>query len=179
MKPIIIAAGAVATGAVVTVHCIQKGVKNNTKDYIALRLENKNKSLNLYTVLLAPGEKIGGAFDGAILQNGTIIKVSAHAPFFVNFEVNEDEKGAISFKIKDAISWVINKAGDAYKEYENRNSNTNYKFSKIYYNQNQKNAELYEWWKITVGEVGEPDGWDSRYVSDERQKEIRDYLNKL
>lgn len=148
------------------------GVKNNTKDYVALKLENRDADSGLDTVIIAPNENLPGKFDGAVLKDGTIIKVSAKAPARVNFTINEDADGNISYVITDSISVAVDTGANIIKNLENSLLNGDKLLSGIYYNQHEEDAVLHSWWKTVAEEAGSPESWQEWYNSDV-QKSLR------
>ncbi|MGN0730247.1 hypothetical protein [Treponema sp.] len=148
-------------------------VKNNTKDYIALKLEENDKETGSKIVLLAPNEKMTGNFDGAILKNGTIIKVSSKNPAPVNFTINENSEGAISYIITDDLSAAVDKVANIVKKIGNNMMKSAKVMSGKFENQNTEEAVLYSWWKTVLDEIGEPETWESCYNS-EKQKILRE-----
>ncbi len=159
------------------------GAYNNTKDYIVVRLGDgisiPGRKESIDTLILAPQEKTKGHFDGAITKNGTILKVSAKAPQYVNFEVFEDEHGNFQMKITDKFCFVVNKFYDMGKRVCNI-FGKNYKLSGIYLNQDKENADLKGWWEkaTEANEAGLPEQWESNYES-ERQKALREKLSEV
>ncbi len=160
------------------------GAYNNTKDYIVVRLGDgisiHCRKECIDSLILAPQEKTKGHFDGAITKNGTILKVSAKAPQYVNFEVFEDEHGNFQMKITDNIGFVVNKFSDIGKKIYNIFPNNCYDLSGIYFNQDNENAVLNKWWSdaINEAEAGLPEKWESNYES-EWQKALRKKLNEV
>lgn len=148
------------------------GVKNNTKDYVALKLENRDADSGLDTVIIAPNENLPGKFDGAVLKDGTIIKVSSKAPARVNFTINEDADGNISYVITDSISVAVDTGANIIKNLENSLLNGDKLLSGIYYNQHEEDAVLHSWWKTVAEEAGSPESWQEWYNSDV-QKSLR------
>lgn len=149
------------------------GVKNNTKNYIALKLEDRDSNSGLATMIIAPNENLLGKFDGAVLKDGTIIKVSAKAPARVNFTINEDAEGNISYVITDGISMAVDTGANIIKNLENSLLNGDKLLSGIYYNQHEEDAVLHNWWKDVAEEAGSPEIWEQWYNSAE-QKNLRE-----
>lgn len=158
------------------------GTYNNTKDYIVVRLEDEifipGRKESIDSLILAPQEKTKGHFDGAITKNGTILKVSAKAPQYVNFEVFENEHGNFQLKITDKISYAVNKSSDMGKIIFGKIKKEKKLLSGIYLNQDNENAELNDWWEKATekNEAGLPEQWESNYNS-KHQVALRNKLN--
>lgn len=161
----------------VIIYVAFKGVKNDTDEYITLRLEDEDDSSKLHNVIVAPHSKLRGKFDGAIFKDGTIVKVSAHAPFWVSFKVWRNKKGEIEYRITDNVSWAFDKAANAKKLYDNTFSNGNLDYSKVYHNQNLPGEKLYGWWKSAMKDLKNSLDWKQGFKLDE-QNQLREKLER-
>ncbi|AEB15473.1 hypothetical protein [Treponema succinifaciens] len=154
-----------------------KGVINDTDDYVILRLEDREPDYNLHNVVIAPHCKQRGKFDGAIFKDGTIVKVSAHAPAWVSFKVWRNRKGKVEYSITDKASRVIDKIANIKKHYENAFNHGNFDYSKVYINQNLPGAELESWWEDAEEDCGNFEKWENTF-EEEKQKQLREKLAK-
>ena len=154
-----------------------KGVINDTDDYVILRLEDREPDYNLHNVVIAPHCKQRGKFDGAIFKDGTIVKVSAHAPAWVSFKVWRNSKGEVEYRITDNVSWAIDKIANIKKHYENAFNHGDFDYSKVYINQNLPDAELESWWEDAEEDCGNFEKWENTF-EEENQKQLREKLAK-
>jgi len=154
-----------------------KGAINDTDEYVTLRLENKDDAYNLHNVVIAPHSKLRGKFDGAIFKDGTIVKVSAHAPAWVSFKVWRNRKGEVEYRITDNVSWAIDKIANIKKHYENAFNHGDFDYSKVYINQNLPDAELKSWWKSAMKDLKNSLDWKKSFKL-ENQKQLREKLAK-
>ena len=163
-------------------------IVNNTSGYIAVRLEDEIDSptepgKKIDTVILAPGDKLPGGYDGARDANGTFYKVtckSGEGP--IDFSIEED--GSIKFLNK--YSKKLNDSGDFKKKVYNFFIFWNKKvlsgaFADVTGNKKTQTAHdsLQNAWEETMlRDVGNPDEWEKKYNSDE-QKALREELKKI
>ena len=154
-----------------------KGVINDTDDYVILRLEDREADYNLHNVVIAPHSKLRGKFDGAIFKDGTIVKVSAHAPAWVSFKLWRNKKGEVEYRITDKASRVIDKIANIKKHYENAFNHGNFDYSKVYINQNLPGAELESWWESAMKDLKNSLDWKKSFKL-ENQKQLREKLAK-
>lgn len=153
-----------------------KGVINDTDDYVILRLEDREPDYNLHNVVIAPHCKQRGKFDGAIFKDGTIVKVSAHAPVWVSFKLWRNKKGEVEYRITDIVSRVVDVTCNMIKYIENNIWDKNKDYSKVYLNQNLPGAELESWWKDAKEELKNFQNWEEAFNS-ELHKQLRNDLN--
>lgn len=154
-----------------------KGVINNTYEYVTLRLEDKDDDYNLHNVVIAPHSKLRGKFDGAIFKDGTIVKVSAHAPVWVSFKIWRNKKGEVEYRITDVVSRVVDTTSNMIKYAENNIWDKNKDYSKVYIHQNLPDAELKSWWKAAEEDCGNFEKWENTF-EEEKQKKLREKLAK-
>ena len=154
-----------------------KGAINDTDEYVTLRLENKDDVYNLHNVVIAPHSKLRGKFDGAIFKDGTIVKVSAHAPAWVSFKLWRNKKGEVEYRITDIVSRVVDVTCNMIKYIENNIWDKNKDYSKVYINQNLPDAELESWWEDAEEDCGNFEKWENTF-EEENQKQLREKLAK-
>ena len=154
-----------------------KGVINDTDDYVILRLEDREADYNLHNVVIAPHSKLRGKFDGAIFKDGTIVKVSAHAPAWVSFKLWRNKKGEVEYRITDIVSRVVDVTCNMIKYIENNIWDKNKDYSKVYINQNLPGAELESWWEDAEEDCGNFEKWENTF-EEEKQKQLREKLAK-
>ena len=163
-------------------------IVNNTSGYIAVRLEDEIDSptepgKKIDTVILAPGDKLPGGYDGARDANGTFYKVtckSGEGP--IDFSIEED--GSIKFLNK--YSKKLNDSGDFKKKVYNFFIFWNKKVLSGAFADgtgNKKTQTAHDslqnaWEETMLRDVGNPDEWEKKYNSDE-QKALREELKKI
>ena len=152
-----------------------KGVINDTDDYVILRLEDREADYNLHNVVIAPHSKLRGKFDGAIFKDGTIVKVSAHAPAWVSFKLWRNKKGEVEYRITDIVSRVVDVTCNMIKYIENNIWDKNKDYSKVYLNQNLPGAELESWWESAMKDLKNSLDWKKSFKL-ENQKQLREKL---
>lgn len=170
-----------------------KGAINDTDEYVALRLEDEDSSSGLHNVVIAPHSKLRGSFDGAIFQDGTMVKVSAQAPVWVNFAIWRDKKGKVKYIITDRVSYVVDVLATTGKFLGNNIVKKDYNYSGVYFNQNLTGAKLNKWWKTAIDDCKKCKGCENlvdcedcekceawkdwkQFFETEPQKELREKL---
>ena len=169
------------------VYVVFKGAVNHTDEYVALKLEDEDPDSGLHNVVIAPHSKLRGSFDGAIFQDGTMVKVSAHAPVWVSFRIWRDKKGVVKYMITDEFSYMIDGFANTKKFFDNKFRNKNNDYSGVYLNQNSPSAELKEWWKSAIEDCKKCKGCENwkdckgckdwkKFFETEPQKKLREKL---
>ncbi|MCR5289374.1 MAG: hypothetical protein K6E51_05230 [Treponema sp.] len=175
-----------------------KTAKNNTDQYVVIRLESDNEPCHY--MILAPGDFITADCDGAIFSSSNMIKVSAWDKIkaAVNFTILGDNYPDESFEIDDTKSNITNKASDLCKigynkalplinkirSFCGKDSKSELDISGQYSDQKQEGAALHSWWKgitdsneANLGSTQEK--WKEMYETNKVQKELQQkYLRK-
>ena len=168
-----------------------RDIKNTTSKYILGKLEDpitigkdsNGVDIKLSFLIIAPGETVKGHFDGAILKDGTIIKVSAESKLNenVNFTILENDKGEVDFDFSDYASFCTDKKNNDIKGMLNLLPFCGeYDYSGKYSEQNKKGATLHKWWANASSpkECGTPENWDKNGMASEKQQKLRKEVEK-
>ena len=166
-----------------------RDITNNTKEYVLGKLEDpivigkdeNGRDIELTFLIIEPGETIKGHFDGAIMKNGIIVKVSAESAWNenVSFTITDNEKGEVDFS--DYSSFCINKKNDDLKGLLNLLPlGKKYDYSGKYQDQNQKDAPLNGWWNSAVSpqECNTPENWNKENQESAKQQALRSEVQK-
>jgi len=154
-----------------------KGAINDTDEYVVLRLEDEDSSFALHNVVIAPHSKLRGSFDGAIFQDGTMVKISAHAPVWVSLRIWKDKKGVVRYTITDGISKVVDAFANTKKFFDSKFRNKDNDYSGVYFSQNLSGAELKGWWDSVMKEFEESLDWKQVFES-KIQQQLRERIGK-
>ncbi len=166
-----------------------RNVKNPNSEYYVARTEDNvtvnvnGEKIEIHNLVLAPGDKARGGFDGVMDKNGNAVKVTADI-IRLNFSFYEDKDGKLKLVFTDSISKSLNDFGDKIKKILNEKFDGDYDYSSIvteYQKQIADDAPLNSWWNRVTNkekypnEPGSPDNWETAYNSDV-QKALREKL---
>ena len=163
--------------------------KNNTDQYVIVRLESDNEPCHY--MILAPGDFITADCDGAIFSSSNMIKVSAKEELHavVNFTILGDNYPDKSFEIDDIPSLLINYGSDVLKIEFNakllpiknllefimgEKQSSEYDISGHYPDQKREGAPLNSWWQEIVLLFGSSqEELKNRYETDKVQQQLQ------